>query len=181
MMLDQELSDGGEIIGNHAPADPMFHADFTMRQATVQVAGASQLADAAFNSIAETLSGSKPGAFSAGGGGRTYSRVEKVRIPPVHKGVVASTGQKIGREVNRRLLDVQRISHNCHLSQESVERVVLPTLTAEGQRAPGLRFGVLRTMALPIFKASKVRCACPERHIWKVSALPPQNTVMEQG
>jgi hypothetical protein len=40
MMLDQELSDGGEIIGNHAPADPTFHADFTMRQAAVQVAGA---------------------------------------------------------------------------------------------------------------------------------------------
>lgn len=61
MMLDQELSDGGEIIGNHAPTDPTFHADFTMSQTAVQVAGASQLADAAFNSIAETLSGSKPG------------------------------------------------------------------------------------------------------------------------
>jgi hypothetical protein len=24
--------------------------------------------------------------------------------------------QQIGREVNRRLLDVQRVSHNCHLS-----------------------------------------------------------------
>ena len=44
MMLNQELSDGGEIIGNHAPTDPTFHADFTMSQAAVQVAGASQLA-----------------------------------------------------------------------------------------------------------------------------------------
>jgi hypothetical protein len=56
--------------------------------------------------------------------------------------------QQIGREVNRRLLDVQRISHNCHLSQESIERVVQPTVTSDGQRAPGLRFGQPRVMAL---------------------------------
>jgi hypothetical protein len=56
--------------------------------------------------------------------------------------------QKIGREINRRLLDVQRVSHNCHLSQESVARVVQPTVTPDGQRAPGLRFGQTRTIAL---------------------------------
>jgi len=56
--------------------------------------------------------------------------------------------QQIGREVNRRLLDVQRVSHNCHLSQENVERVVQPTVTSDGQRAPGLRFGQARVMAL---------------------------------
>ena len=56
--------------------------------------------------------------------------------------------QKIGCEINRRLLDVQRISHDCHLSQQSVERVVQPTVTQDGQRAPGLRFGQPRVMAL---------------------------------
>jgi hypothetical protein len=56
--------------------------------------------------------------------------------------------QQIGRTINRRLLDVQRVSHNCHLSQENVERVVLPTVTADGQRVPGLRFGQTRVMAL---------------------------------
>lgn len=56
--------------------------------------------------------------------------------------------QKIGREINQRLLDVQRVSHNCHLSQESIERVVHPTVTEDGQRVPGLRFGQKRTMAL---------------------------------
>lgn len=56
--------------------------------------------------------------------------------------------EQIGQQINRRLLDVQRVSHNCHLSQESVERVVLPTVTDDGQRAPGLRFGQLRVMAL---------------------------------
>lgn len=56
--------------------------------------------------------------------------------------------QEIGREVNRRLLDVQRVSQNCTLSKESVDRVVQPTITPDGQRAPGLKFGDTRVMAL---------------------------------
>jgi hypothetical protein len=72
--------------------------------------------------------------------------------------------QKIGREVNRRLLDVQRISHNCHLSQESVERVVQPTVTQDGQRAPGLRFGQARTMALLAALTLFVHYTCGFRH-----------------
>lgn len=56
--------------------------------------------------------------------------------------------QQIGREVNRRLLDVQRMSQDCTLSKESVDRVVQPTITPDGQRAPGLKFGDTRVMAL---------------------------------
>lgn len=56
--------------------------------------------------------------------------------------------QEIGRNINRRLLDVQRVSHNCGLSGESLNRVVQPTVTEDGQRAPGLRFGDPRVMAL---------------------------------
>lgn len=56
--------------------------------------------------------------------------------------------QEIGRGINHRLLDVQQVSHNCHLSQESMERVVQPTVASDGQRAPGLRFGQPRVMAL---------------------------------
>lgn len=56
--------------------------------------------------------------------------------------------QEIGREVNRRLLDVQRVSQDCTLSKESVDRVVQPTITPDGQRAPGLKFGDTRVMAL---------------------------------
>jgi len=56
--------------------------------------------------------------------------------------------QEIGREVNRRLLDVQRVSQDCTLSKESVDRVVQPTVTPDGQRAPGLKFGDVRVMAL---------------------------------
>jgi hypothetical protein len=72
--------------------------------------------------------------------------------------------QQIGRQINRRLLDVQRVSHNCHLSQESLERVVQPTLTQEGQRAPGLRFGQVRTMALLTALTSFMHAAFGFRH-----------------
>src|SRR3972149_9606813 len=61
MMLNQELSDGRQIVGDNAPTDPTFHALFAMRQTAVYVAGASQLADAAFDPIAEPLGGSEPG------------------------------------------------------------------------------------------------------------------------
>ena len=56
--------------------------------------------------------------------------------------------QQLGRRINRRLLDVQRLSHNCGMSGESIERVVQSTVTEDGQRAPGLRFGDPRVMAL---------------------------------
>ena len=72
--------------------------------------------------------------------------------------------QKIGRDINRRLLDVQRISHNCHLSEVSVERVVQPTVTPDGQHAPGLRFGHTRTMALLAALTLFVHNLCGFRH-----------------
>lgn len=56
--------------------------------------------------------------------------------------------QRLGRAVNRRLLAVQRVSQACTLSGVSIERVVHPTVTDDGQRAPGLRFGDRRVMAL---------------------------------
>jgi hypothetical protein len=54
----------------------------------------------------------------------------------------------LGREVNRRLLAVQRVSQACTLARERIERVVQPTVTEDGQRASGLRFGDRRAMAL---------------------------------
>ena len=55
---------------------------------------------------------------------------------------------ELGRNINRRLLDVQRVSQNCGMSGESIQRVVEPTVTKDGQRAPGLRMGNPRVMAL---------------------------------
>jgi hypothetical protein len=56
--------------------------------------------------------------------------------------------QKIGREINRRLLEVERVSHNSGLSGDSIQRVVQPTVTEDGEKAPSLKFGQPRVMAL---------------------------------
>ena len=56
--------------------------------------------------------------------------------------------QKIGRQINRRLLEVERVSHNSGLSGDSIQRVVQPAVTEDGQKAPGLKFGQPRVMAL---------------------------------
>jgi hypothetical protein len=56
--------------------------------------------------------------------------------------------RKIGREINRRLLEVERVSHNSGLSGDSIQRVVQPTVTADGKKAPALKFGQPRVMAL---------------------------------
>jgi hypothetical protein len=56
--------------------------------------------------------------------------------------------QKIGRGINRRLLEVERVSHNSGLSGDSIQRVVQPTVTDDGAKAPALKFGQPRVMAL---------------------------------
>lgn len=56
--------------------------------------------------------------------------------------------QKLAAALNRRLLETQRISQDCLLSAESFERISEPTTSPSGQRAPGLRFGQPRAMAL---------------------------------
>ncbi|MFC9555767.1 hypothetical protein ACFTWF_33605 [Rhodococcus sp. NPDC056960] len=52
------------------------------------------------------------------------------------------------RAVNRRMLDTERVGQSCVLASPAFERVALPTLTADGRRAPALRFGDPRVMAL---------------------------------
>jgi hypothetical protein len=56
--------------------------------------------------------------------------------------------QQIGRQINRRLLEVERVSHNSGLSGDSIQRVVQPAVTEDGKKAPGLKFGQPRVMAL---------------------------------
>lgn len=56
--------------------------------------------------------------------------------------------QQIGRQINRRLLEVERVSQNCGLSADGIQRVVQPTVSEDGQKAPGLRFGDPRVMAM---------------------------------
>src|ERR1700741_2607140 len=56
--------------------------------------------------------------------------------------------QAKARDVNRRLLDTERVGQSCVLASPAFARVALPTLTADGRRAPALRFGDPRVMAL---------------------------------
>jgi hypothetical protein len=53
----------------------------------------------------------------------------------------------LGQQVNRKLLEVERISHHCVLTQEALDRLQRPTVE-DGQRVSALRFGDPRVMAL---------------------------------
>src|SRR3954469_9317405 len=55
--------------------------------------------------------------------------------------------RQIGFQANRRLLDVQKISHDCTIGEDAFTQVVRPT-EVEGQRASALRFGDPRVQAL---------------------------------
>ena len=52
------------------------------------------------------------------------------------------------RDANDRLLHAQRVGQSCVLANRAFERVALPTVDAAGKRAPALRFGDPRVMAL---------------------------------
>lgn len=56
--------------------------------------------------------------------------------------------QSRARAANGRLLDTERVGQGCVLASPAFERVALSSVTAEGRRAPALRFGDPRVMAL---------------------------------
>lgn len=56
--------------------------------------------------------------------------------------------QKIGRPIHRRLLEVERVSHNSGRSGDSIPRVGQPTVPEDGEKSPSLKFGPPRVMAL---------------------------------
>ena len=55
--------------------------------------------------------------------------------------------RQIGFRANRRLLDVQKISHDCSIGEDAFNQVVRP-IDVNGQRASALRFGDPRVQAL---------------------------------
>jgi len=55
--------------------------------------------------------------------------------------------QAKARDVNRRLVETERVGQGCVLASPAFERVARPTV-ADGRRAPALRFGDPRVMAL---------------------------------
>ena len=66
--------------------------------------------------------------------------------------------QRTARAANRRLLEVERIGQSCAISTALLERVGLPT-SEGGQRAPALRFGDPRVMALAASLCAVVHAA----------------------
>ncbi len=56
--------------------------------------------------------------------------------------------QTKARDVNRRLLDTERVGQDCVLASPAFARVAQPSVTTDGRRAPALRFGDPRVMAL---------------------------------
>jgi hypothetical protein len=54
----------------------------------------------------------------------------------------------LGRAINARLLAHERLSHDCFVPLEAVRRLGQSTVDGQGQRAPALRFGDQRVMAL---------------------------------
>ena len=87
--------------------------------------------------------------FKEGRGCRTEGTFRDPKDFGVNKGLSNLPYlQKIGREINRRLLEVERVSHNSGLSGDSIQRVVQPTVTEDGEKAPALKFGQPRVMAL---------------------------------
>jgi hypothetical protein len=87
--------------------------------------------------------------FKEGRGCRTEGTFRNPKDFGINKGLSNLPYlQKVGRDINRRLLDVERVSHNSGLSGDSIQRVVQPTVTEDGEKAPALKFGQPRVMAL---------------------------------
>ena len=55
--------------------------------------------------------------------------------------------RQVGFQANRRLLDVQTVSHDCSIGEDAFEQVVRP-IEVDGQRASALPFGDARVQAL---------------------------------
>lgn len=56
--------------------------------------------------------------------------------------------RQIGRHCNRRLLDVERAGDMTCYSSATLQRLIEPSVTNDGTRAPGLKYGSPRVMAL---------------------------------
>jgi len=79
---------------------------------------------------------------------RTETTINDTRDFEIGKGLHnLSALRKIGFTANRRLLDVQRISHDCAIGEEAFDQVNSPRLV-DGQRASALRLTDSRVRAL---------------------------------
>ena len=87
--------------------------------------------------------------FKEGRGMRTEGTLTNTMDFGVGKGLQNLPHLKqIAHHINHRLLEVERVSQNCRFSHQSMQRLIEPTVTPDGQKAPGLKFGQPRVMAL---------------------------------
>ena len=88
--------------------------------------------------------------------------------------------REIGFAANRRLLEIERLSHDCMLAEETFQSINNP-VTAGEQRASGLRFADPRIHALlhalVLFRqvAEGFRCADLRNHLAALSGRDPQS------
>jgi hypothetical protein len=86
--------------------------------------------------------------------------------------------RQVGFQANRRLLDVQRLSHDCALGEATLQRVERPQVVAD-QRVPALRFTDPRVQALlsalVVFRLLPAGFAAAEfrQHVAPLLGLPP--------
>ena len=79
---------------------------------------------------------------------RTETTINDTRDFAIGRGLTnLSALRKVGFHANRRLLDVQRLSHDCAIGEATVDRIHRP-IVVDGQRAPALRFLDPRVLAL---------------------------------
>jgi hypothetical protein len=79
---------------------------------------------------------------------RTETTINDTRDVAIGRGLTnLSALRKVGFHANRRLLDVQRLSHDCAVGEATVDRMHRP-IVVDGQRAPALRFLDPRVLAL---------------------------------
>lgn len=79
---------------------------------------------------------------------RTETTINNPNDFYVNKGIAnLSHLRDLGQQVNRKLLEVERVSQQCVLTQDALDRLQSPTVEA-GQRVSALRFGDPRVMAL---------------------------------
>lgn len=79
---------------------------------------------------------------------RTETTINDTRDFAIGRGLTnLSALRKVGFQANRRLLDVQRLSHDCAIADGTVDRVHRPGIV-DGQRVAALRFLDPRVLAL---------------------------------
>lgn len=87
--------------------------------------------------------------FKEGRALRTETTINDARDFGLRRGLQHfETLRRLGQRTNTRLLETERVAHDCGLSERDLAEIVLPSTTADGQPAPGLKFGQPRVMAL---------------------------------